>query len=96
MRIQTTHWRSVAELVFVEKTCDICGARSHMENWGNGIDTELLTTVELRRRPLTETGPAALNTTFDICPDCFEDRLIPWLGSLGAEPQTARPGTLSQ
>ncbi len=25
-------------------------------------------------------------TTFDICPECFDKKLVPWLESLGAKP----------
>ena len=31
-------------------------------------------------------GGSGEETTIDICPDCFKDKLIPWVESFGGKP----------
>jgi uncharacterized protein (DUF2225 family) len=89
-----THKKIVTKTTSTTITCDICEASitKHGKHTGiNGTnwamyDFDFSTTI-LK----IEIGNAYPEETFgeryeiDICPDCFEEKLIPWLRSLGVE-----------
>lgn len=74
----------------VKLTCDLCGrAAPHPSGatWESSYyDTDEVT-VEVRHKkgvayPEIHHG---INRSFDLCPQCFEEKLIPWMESQGAK-----------
>lgn len=76
------------EETFLEKmNCDLCGSVVLKEDWSTGrFDTEE-TVISMKQGSSYPEGASGVETTFDICPDCFETKLIPWLEDQGAEAQ---------
>lgn len=68
----------------VEKTtCDLCGEEIKI---GNTSAEE----VEIRhRRGYTcRDGGSGTESIFDLCGQCFDDKLLPWFWTQGAKPKT--------
>lgn len=68
----------------VEKvTCDLCGA----EIKRTGYSAE---EVEIKHRTGDNypEGGIGDETSVDMCGKCFDEKLVPWLRSQGAEPRT--------
>jgi hypothetical protein len=69
--------------------CDICGIEKHSVHcdWGDGhydVDKIEISRVVGTRYP----GDYDVERLgFDICPDCWDAKLIPWMASQGAEPE---------
>ena len=66
--------------------CDLCGDESDCE-WSPGSPFQS-NEVDVSYREATHypDGGFAETTSFDICPTCFTEKLVPWLKSQGAEP----------
>lgn len=64
-------------------TCDICGKELVLV--GDVVDDVEVTHATGER--YSDAGFGA-KTIFDLCGDCFENALVPWLRSQGAEPRT--------
>jgi hypothetical protein len=62
-------------------TCDLCGARIKDEQY-------VIDEVEVRHRAGTNypEGGNGTEISVDVCGKCFDEKLIPWLKSQGAEP----------
>lgn len=81
-----------AERVELRETvliCDLCGAESHhRDNWSD--EPYSFAEVEINsnygdRYPNMEGYKTEV--FFDLCPNCFDNVLVPFLKSKGAEPQ---------
>ncbi len=72
------------KLVVVETICDLCRKPYEEADFYNFDE------VEIARRAGTHypDGGNATDTTFDICGPCFESKLVPWMESQGATPET--------
>ena len=76
-------------MYFESMTCDLCGLETKRErNWGTDDDWD--NTLD-NTRVKYETGQSdrdgggySKTKSFDICPKCFEEKLIPWFESQGA------------
>lgn len=71
--------------------CDLCNKKSSNSNGWNTEPTE----IAVSRMELTtgNTDHYYYNTTvltFDVCPDCFRTKLIPWMKEQGAIPVEER------
>ena len=66
-------------------TCDLCGSVTTSEWKQDMTDIEKIRVLQVTGYDC-QSGGQATEISFDICPDCFENRLIPWLKSQGAEP----------
>lgn len=65
-------------------TCDICGEKI------NRSDGYEVNEIEVRHKTGTsypECGSGE-ETSVDMCGKCFDEKLVPWLRSQGAEPRT--------
>ena len=71
---------------FEAVVCDICKKRSETSNWDAGSYNVLDTKVEIREGCAFPEHTDVETKRFDICPDCFLEKLVPFLKSLGAEP----------
>lgn len=69
--------------VVTHRTCDICHEviDSHPMFGRNDVNVEWAYSNNLYPE-----GGEITTTSFDICGDCFDSKLVPWMKSLGAEP----------
>ena len=74
----------VERMVLVAMSCDLCRKISHKENWTTDCYQVAETTVEFREGSNYPDGGSGTLYDVDICPDCFRDKLIPWLLAEGA------------
>lgn len=63
-------------------TCDFCEAK--LEQTTFEIHEAK---VSLRHGSNFPEGSEGVETSYDICPKCFEEKLVPWARSQGIEPQ---------
>lgn len=77
------------EDVLIEIRCDLCGCHGRGANrWRTDDSSEVkYTTVQMEDGYRYPEGGCVEITDFDICTDCFRDKLIPWMKEQGAEPQ---------
>jgi len=66
-------------------TCDICGALVEEKQYD-------VNEIEVRHKSgYSCPGGASLEeTSVDLCGKCFDEKLVPWLRSQGAEPRTEK------
>lgn len=73
----------------IEVTCDLCGRTANNLDWGGGSfevnETEVSVTVRQKEGSSYPEGGMGTEHNIDLCPQCFKDRLIPWLRSQGAQ-----------
>jgi ribosomal protein S27E len=68
------------ETVTASVTCDLCGKVISRQRGNAEI-------VEIRHRTGSSypEGGSGVDFEVDMCPDCFDSKLVPWLQSQGAE-----------
>lgn len=67
--------------------CDLCGKSTKNRTWKEGeFDIQEVDVSMCIGRAYPDNGQSE-TTTFDICPGCFRDKLIPWFKSQGADPR---------
>lgn len=80
---------TVEREVLVETTCDLCGAVAKSGNWESSTyevaEVEVEVTVHQKDGVSYPEGGNGTEYTADICPDCFKNKLIPWLESQGCK-----------
>lgn len=85
--------RTYTDNAEVAVTCDLCGTtvekRQHREgaDWSTGTYEVLETAVWLKQGESYPEGGQHDVREYDICPECFRDRLEPWLMEQGAVPR---------
>lgn len=64
-------------------TCDLCGEKIDVR--GYDVDE-----VEVHHKTGSNypEGGSGYETSVDMCGKCFDEKLVPWLRSQGAEPRT--------
>lgn len=79
---------SKTEKVLIKRKCDLCGLEASTAEWDCGgwdiSETHIEVSISLKEG---ETYPECGQETkyeVDLCPDCFKNKLIPWLKSQGA------------
>jgi hypothetical protein len=70
--------------------CDLCGKEapspnSYMHPWAPGTYDVEDVTIEYKTGSSYPEGTDTTTHTMDMCPDCFKDKLIPWLESQGVK-----------
>jgi hypothetical protein len=75
---------------FVRRTCDLCGVASKRgKEWEPSsytvAETEMSVTIKHRSGYACADGGSGTEVEVDLCPKCFQGRLIPWLKSQGAK-----------
>lgn len=68
--------------------CDMCGKKHAGDEWGDDYYDVLKTAVKIREGDRYPDGGFETDLVFDICPECFRNKLVPWLAEQGAEPRT--------
>lgn len=70
-------------------TCDLCGAEAKEGNWESSSyevnEVEIEVTVRQKDGDNYPEGGWGTDYTVDMCPDCFKNKLIPWLESQGCK-----------
>jgi len=71
------------------RKCDLCGLESKGEEWEAKSIYEVAETeiaIEIRQKEGANYPEGGHGTKYeiDLCPNCFKDRLIPWLKLEGA------------
>jgi len=70
--------------------CDICGKKADRCNcWSTGAfdvnETEFKISIRQKDGVCFPEGGGGTEYEVDICPNCFKERLIPWLDSQGCK-----------
>lgn len=77
------------EKQLVETSCDICGRVAKYGNWNSSCyvvaDTEVEVRIKYRDGHSFPECGYGTEYKVDICPDCFKDKLVPWLESQGVD-----------
>lgn len=80
------------ENVFVEAVCDICGKVSKIDDydgidWSDDIDGYLkkFVTIKKETKHSYPEGGDCEEEYFEICDECFDNKVVPFLESLGAK-----------
>ena len=89
MRIYEEKTRpALKEKVCVRRRCDLCGLESKSADWLCGAyeiaESEVKVSVTQRTGESYPEGGVGTEFEVDICPQCFKDKLVPWLKSQGA------------
>lgn len=71
--------------------CDLCDRQTKdTENWKGESTYEIDNVVVLTKTGSSYPEGGHIEVTkFDICPDCFKNKLIPWMAKNGASPRTS-------
>lgn len=89
MKKYETRKRTGTYQVLVHRECDLCGFKTTSDDWDGGVykvnETEIQVTV--KQKEGNNYPDCGFGTEFDIdlCPNCFKDKLVPWLRSEGAD-----------
>lgn len=93
--MRKTEYKEVPQWkVVTSYSCDFCGRRRDEApgegkqpiEWGTHPDVKN-TQVMLEEGYFFNSAATEIQrTTFDICPDCFKSKLIPWMESQGVKP----------
>lgn len=86
MRRYETRIEKVERTFLVSVTCDLCGRDALRKNgaWGTHAYDATEVEVSLREGESYPEGGGGTIYEIDLCPECFKERLIPWLRSEGA------------
>ena len=80
--------KQVVHEVLVERKCDLCGRTAKTDDWEAGCytvdETDIMVTILQKDGKEYPEGGSGTRIEVDLCPDCFKDRLVPWLRSEGA------------
>lgn len=86
---KTVHIPAITKKEVSHISCDICGEVGRGRDFkgsdfGDGYELQE-TSVIYKEGNMFPEGGSGSQIQFDICPDCFTDKLIPWLKSQGAD-----------
>ena len=67
--------------------CDICNRKADKCDWSTGVydidETEFKILISQKEGVSFPEGGGGTEYEVDICPNCFKEKLIPWLDSQG-------------
>ena len=87
MKNKKTVHREYDSEVVDSVTCDICKKIYQGEHWERESSYDVLETeVKMKTGSSYPEGGSGEEISFDICPTCFTEKLVPVLKELGAEP----------
>ena len=66
--------------------CDLCEEKAFGGDWAEGSYRVSRTSVSMEDGDSYPEGGNIIKTSYDICPECFENKLMPWLAEQGAMP----------
>ena len=84
----TTETRPVTRCV--ERTCDICGRKARSPEWSQWEGSTSYDVSEVKMSceegSSFPEGRMTTKTSFDVCPPCFHEKVVPFMESMGAKP----------
>ena len=91
MKTHELRTRSPQILKHVKTTCDFCGTSWQTEFSNPTQFSDFYRSLSVHcfmdnTSYLDRNDPSTQRTEFDMCPDCFKLKFIPWAESLGATP----------
>ena len=75
--------RTTPDKLLAQTTCDVCGRKSDGPSWDKGRYDVADSTIKLRMGECYPECGGGEEWVIDICPECFKERLIPWVESFG-------------
>lgn len=90
MKKYETRTEEVERKYLVSHTCDLCGRKAGDDDWCSDSYERSEVTISIEEGEYYPEGGSAVETEFDICPDCFKNKLIPWFESQGVKPETKK------
>jgi hypothetical protein len=74
----------------VSRSCDLCGKKTKSaiewsENRYEVNETEISVNIKQKEGSNYPEGGNGTEYEVDLCPDCFKDKLVPWLQAQGAQ-----------
>lgn len=74
--------------VLTHRTCDICGSESYDgSNWSDKtFGVEEITILRKTGESYPDCGTMT-DWSFDLCPSCWTEKLVPWMKEQGAFPE---------
>lgn len=90
MRRYETKTVEFEQTLCVELVCDICHrSRKGTNRWETGCyevnETEVKITVHQKEGTSYPDGGSGDELIIDICPECFKEKLVPWVESHGSK-----------
>lgn len=89
MRTYEIKTETVERTTLVKTTCDLCGKEATRGGGESSFyevnETEVEVTVRQKDGRSYPDNGSGTKVNFDICPDCFKNKLIPFLESQGAK-----------
>jgi len=81
----TKTWKKVpSERTVLDKmNCDLCKKESRKDDWTTQGYDIAETEISIREGTSYPEGGYGTEITFDICIDCFKNKIIPWFKSQG-------------
>ena len=74
--------------VLIETTCDLCGRIAKDGNWERSLwevaESEIEIEIKTKDGVEYPEGGHGTKIIVDMCPQCFKEKLVPWLKSQGA------------
>lgn len=89
MKRYETVTETVTSQKIVSLTCDLCG-KDGKYNWGGSAWDVNETEISIRCRTGKDYPSGGWGEHYEvhICPDCFKNKLVPWLNQNGANIQS--------
>lgn len=70
---------------FRKLVCDVCGkSTTNYDNWGGSDEKISINITKSHTSNMYDGGGDVEETSFDLCEECFDNKLVPFLESLGA------------
>jgi hypothetical protein len=90
MKVYTKKQMPAYELTYVKsRKCDLCGLETKGSDWQTGLwevnETEITIAIKQKEGENYPEGGSGTEHEIDLCPNCFKNKLVPWLNSQGAD-----------
>jgi len=87
MKIYEKRIETIEREILVTRQCDLCGRKAKTATWNSGIyevnETEISIIVKQKEGASYPESGSGTKYEIDLCPECFKNRLIPWLKGQG-------------
>lgn len=72
-----------------ERLCDFCGRKARNSEWSDSTydvnNTAVTMSIKHESGESYPSGGRTVERSVDMCPACFESKLVPWLHAQGVE-----------
>jgi len=83
MKVYKVQSVTIKKEVFQKMFCDLCKKETASHSWGDGMYHDNQVTIEHRWGTNYPDGGIGREIKIDLCPECFDNKLVPWLKSQG-------------